>query len=155
MYYNSALRPTLMATDPLHTLRSAIASHAPITYVSSTDATVSSLHDAVGIRLTPTLVLPKTTPTRFRKPAATGADPSDFVNLEALLVAWLARDASVADYMRQVREAGIAAFVSITERKGVVEWLEGKVADHERIAPLPREYIRLHLCVNSLGTASS
>jgi parafibromin len=30
-------------------------------------------------------------------------------------------------------------FVSVTERKSVVDWLEGKITDHERIVPLVGE----------------
>lgn len=39
--------------------------------------------------------------------------------------------------MKQARENGLTVgFVSVTERKNVVEWLEGKVADSDRIKPL-------------------
>lgn len=39
--------------------------------------------------------------------------------------------------MKQARENGLAVgFVSVTERKGVVDWLEGIVADSDRISPL-------------------
>ncbi|KAF8485630.1 RNA polymerase II-associated protein [Gautieria morchelliformis] len=133
----------MSVTDPLIALRSAIQAKYDISYASISGEVVSSLQAATDLRLSPTLSLPKATPTRFRKPSAAALDPhtapNDFVTLESLLVAWLARDASVAEYMKQVREAGIGAFVSITERKGVVEWLEGKVQDHERIVPLPVE----------------
>ena len=43
--------------------------------------------------------------------------------------------------MKLARESGLAVgFVSVTERKSLVEWLEGKLATHERIAPLVGEY---------------
>ena len=43
--------------------------------------------------------------------------------------------------MKQARENGLAVgFVSVTERKGVVDWLEGKIVDSERIAPLVCEF---------------
>ncbi|KAF8589689.1 CDC73-domain-containing protein [Ramaria rubella] len=133
----------MVAQDPLFSLRSAIKSKFQVTYVSSSGNTVPSLQEASDLRLSPTVTFPKTTPTRFRKPSATATDPNtapnDFVTLESMLVAWLARDASVAEYMKQVREAGIGAFVSITERKGVVGWLEGKLTEHERIVPLAME----------------
>ena len=39
--------------------------------------------------------------------------------------------------MKQARENGLAVgFVSVTERKSVVDWLEGKIGDSERIVPL-------------------
>lgn len=137
-----------MATDPLIALRSAIKTKFEVKYTSSSGEFLPSLQAAANLQLSPTLTLPKATPTRFRKPSATSSDPNaapnDFVTLESLLVAWLARDASVAEYMKQVREAGIGAFVSITERKGVVEWLEGVVTDHERIVPLAgKPWLRL------------
>lgn len=139
----------MAGTDPLLALRHAIKTKSEINYVSSTGEPVASLQAATHVQLgsSPSTTLRKAAPTRVRKPSAAAAAaasamsdpesaPGDFVTLEALLVAWLARDASVAEYMKQVRDAGIGAFVSITERKGVVEWLEGKVADHERIVPL-------------------
>jgi parafibromin len=39
--------------------------------------------------------------------------------------------------MKQARECGLAVgFVSVTERKNVVDWLEGRISDHERIVSL-------------------
>ncbi|KAJ7025389.1 RNA polymerase II-associated protein [Mycena alexandri] len=64
---------------------------------------------ATHLVLSPACSLPKSAPTRYRKPG----------------------------YMKQARENGLAVgFVSVTERKNVVDWLEGKIADHERILPL-------------------
>jgi hypothetical protein len=52
-------------------------------------------------------------------------------------LAWLLRDASGAEYMKQARENGLAVgFVSITERKSVVDWLEGRVNDLPSIVPI-------------------
>jgi hypothetical protein len=80
------------------------------------------------------LSLPKSSPTRYRKP---GTSSSDFFSVEAVYLAWLLRDAHGEEYMKQARENGLAvAFVSVTERKSVVDWLEGKIADSERIMPL-------------------
>lgn len=57
--------------------------------------------------------------------------------MEAIYLAWLLRDAPGAEYVKQARESGLAiGFVSVTERKNVVEWLEGKVSDHERVVSL-------------------
>jgi len=42
--------------------------------------------------------------------------------------------------MKQLREHGLSAgFVSVTERKHVTDWLEGKISDNERISPLSCE----------------
>lgn len=39
--------------------------------------------------------------------------------------------------MKQARENGLAVgFVSVTERKSIVDWLEGKIVHHDRIVPL-------------------
>lgn len=118
-------------TDPLLALRAAIKSKHKTAYTP----------DSSGLILSPTLTVPKSAPTRLRKPGSTSADPAaaptDFFSIEAVYLAWRLRDAPGADYMRQAREHGLAlGFVSVTERKGVVDWLEGRVAEHERIVPL-------------------
>jgi parafibromin len=60
--------------------------------------------------------------------------------LEAVYLAWLLRDAPGAEYMKHARENGlVVGFVSVTERKNVVDWLEAKTSDYERIAPLSEE----------------
>jgi len=57
-------------------------------------------------------------------------------------LAWLLRDAPGAEYMKQARECGLAVgFVSVTERKNVVDWLEGKIPDHEKIVSLVGEQL--------------
>jgi parafibromin len=67
-------------------------------------------------------------------------NPQDFFSIEAVYLAWLLRDAPGAEYMKQARESGLAVgFVSVTERKSVVDWLEGKIPDHERIVSLVGE----------------
>lgn len=69
----------------------------------------------------PTL-FPKTTPTRYQTPANDGGT---FYDLQTLLFAYLERDASVAEYLKAASEQGVP-FVSLTERKGLIDWLEGK-----------------------------
>ncbi|KAF8551782.1 hypothetical protein OG21DRAFT_1512313 [Imleria badia] len=57
--------------------------------------------------------------------------------METIYLAWLLRDAPGAEYMRQARESGLTVgFVSATERKSIVEGLEGKVTGLERLRPL-------------------
>ncbi|KAG6378190.1 RNA pol II accessory factor, Cdc73 family-domain-containing protein [Boletus reticuloceps] len=89
----------------------------------------------------PALTLPKSSPTRYTKPGVSNTSSApDIYTLEAVYLAWLLRDAPGAEYMRQARESGLTVgFVSVTERKSIVEWLEGKVADLERIKPLASE----------------
>ncbi|KAL6308630.1 RNA polymerase II-associated protein [Sparassis latifolia] len=131
------------ANDSLLALRQAVKSKSSITYSNGSEAT-SSLASATHLVLSPTLSLPKSAPTRLRKPGATSTDPSanaqDFFSVEAVYLAWLLRDASGAEYMKQARENGLAVgFVSVTERKSVVDWLEGRIGDLASIVPLVSE----------------
>ena len=53
---------------------------------------------------------------------------------------WLLRQSSGAEYMKQAREHGLTVgFVSVTERKNVVDWLEGKANDLNGLIPFPSE----------------
>lgn len=126
--------------DPLIALRQAIKSKAPITYATGTEPTSSLLH-ATDLVISPTTSLPKSTPTRYLKPGVSSpSGPLDFFSIEAVYLAWLLQSAPGAEYMKQARENGLAVgFVSVTERKNVVDWLEGRIADHERIVPLDGE----------------
>ena len=117
-------------SDVLFQLRQVIKAKKAISYKNGS-ATVSSISDATHLVLSSSVSLPKTTPTRLRKPGASSTDPQanphDFISLGAVYLAWLLRDASGAEYMKQVRENGFTTgFVSVTERKGVVDWLEEK-----------------------------
>jgi hypothetical protein len=62
-----------------------------------------------------------------------------------MLQCWLLREAPGAEYMKQIGEHELSAgFISasVTERKHVTDWLEGKFSDNERIAPaFPVSYI--------------
>ncbi|TEB31375.1 RNA polymerase II accessory factor [Coprinellus micaceus] len=104
--------------DALSTLQQAIKSRSPITY-----STTSSPSDATPLLSQATHL---TAPTRFRKPPPNHAE---FYSLDALYLAWVLKDAAVAEYMKQARENALAhGFVGITERKKVVDWLEGEAA---------------------------
>lgn len=128
--------PTMSTeVDPLLALRQAIKSRTQITY-SNDSGPCSSLLNATQLVLSDK-PFPKAGRTRYRKPDT----PSEFYLLDALYVAWLLREAPGAEYMKQLREHGLSAgFVSVTERKHVTDWLEGKISDNERIAPLACEY---------------
>ena len=144
----------MSSSDALAALRSAAASKFFIAPVDSADALAPSLLLATHLRLSPTLVLPKSTPTRLRRPAAAAAaanasagasaaapsdplaEPDAFFSLAAVYLAWSLRDASSAEYMKHARESGLAVgFVGLTERKGVVEWLSGKLAHLDSVVP--------------------
>ncbi|KAI0781546.1 RNA polymerase II-associated protein [Trametes elegans] len=127
-------------TDALLALRQAIKSKTPITYKNDAGP-VTSLSTATHIVLSPTTTLPKTVPTRLRKPGTSSADPQsnpdDFFSLGAVYLAWLLRDASGAEYMKQVRENGYTVgFVSVTERKSVADWLEDKTQTLSGLVPI-------------------
>jgi parafibromin len=128
------------STDPLLALRRAVKSKTPITYLTDGQP-APTLLAATHLSLGPAITFPKSTPTRYTKPGVSNSSSTaDVYTLEAVYLAWLLRDAPGAEYMRQARESGLTVgFVSVTERKSVVEWLEGKVADLERIRPLASE----------------
>ncbi|KAI0081472.1 CDC73-domain-containing protein [Panus rudis PR-1116 ss-1] len=132
------------STDPLLALREAITSKTPITFTTSSATPTTSLSSAHNI-IPSSTPFPKSTPTRLRKPSTTSTDPStnpgDFYTLEAVYLVWSTRDASSAEYMKQTRELGLTAvgFVSVTDRKSVVDWLEGRVSELEGIVPLKSE----------------
>lgn len=129
--------------DALLALRNAIKSQSKISYITNGEPE-SSLAAATHFVLS-SKNLPKLTPTRFRKPGVSGSDPTtspgDFFTLDAIYVTWLLKDASVTEYMKQARDNGLTGgLVSVTERKSVVDWLEGKVANHPNIVPLACEH---------------
>lgn len=128
--------------DALLALRNAIKSQSTISHIANGEP-ASSLAAATHLVFA-SKSLPKSTPTRFRKPGVPGSDPAtspgDFFTLDAIYVTWLLRDASVTEYMKQARDNGLTGgLVSVTERKGVVDWLEGNVANHPNILPLACE----------------
>lgn len=124
----------MASSDPLNELRQAVTSKSTITY-SNTQGPCTSLAAATHIVLSSGNI-PKSTPTRYRRAGTSGSSPQDFYAVEALYLAWLLRDAAGAEYMKQSRENGLTVgFVSVTERKAVVDWLEGRISDHDHIGP--------------------
>jgi parafibromin len=80
----------------------------------------------------------KGAPTRARKPGSSSRNPAGapdaFYALGAVYLAWRARDAPGAEYLRAARDAGLAlGFVSVTERAALVAWLEGAAPAHEDV----------------------
>ncbi|KAI0344972.1 CDC73-domain-containing protein [Trametopsis cervina] len=129
--------------DVLLALRNAIRSKSKITYTKDTEPT-PSLATATHIVLSPSVTLSKSEPTRLRRPGTSSTDPSaqpqDFYALQAVYLAWHLRDAHGAEYLKQMRENGLpVGFISITDRKSIVDWLEGKVNKLDSIAPVISE----------------
>jgi parafibromin len=141
-------------TDPLLIIREAIKSHTPITYANG-DESSPSLLSATHLVVSDGRKLLKSSPTRYRKPGVSTStspvsNPQDFFSVEAVYLAWLLRDAPGAEYIKQARENGLAVgFVSVTERKSVVDWLEGSGNDHGRIVPLVGEHSALSFTESS------
>jgi parafibromin len=132
----------MSTTDPLDALRAAITAKYDIIPVDASGAPAGSLRTATHLRLSTETTLPKNAPTRLRKAGgnATGpaSHPDGFFMLEAVYLAWLLRDTSGGDYMKQARDHGLPAggFVSLTERKSIVDWLKRTVTSLGNIVPL-------------------
>jgi parafibromin len=133
--------------DPLIALRQAIASRKPVTFLTGEQKPTTSFSDAAFLVLpqpsgAPVVNLSKSIPTRFRKPGQSQTDPTahpaDFYHLDAVYLAWSLREAATAEYMKSVRESGIGVsnMVAITEKQGIVEWLENKMDNHPNIVGL-------------------
>ncbi|KAG6820396.1 hypothetical protein H0H93_001166 [Arthromyces matolae] len=129
----------MSSPDALITLRQAIKEKESITYAEG-NSPCATLANASHIVVS-SVSLAKSSPTRYLKTGVTNATgPSDFFSVEAVYLAWLLRDAGGAEYMKQARENGLAVgFVSVTERKNVVDWLEGRSQENIRIVPLPSD----------------
>jgi len=126
--------PVMAESDPLTALKSTILSKQPITYCTSSGTSCASGPTATHLSLSGR-AFAKNSTTRYRSSGASSG--SDFYTLDAVYLAWTLRDAPAAEYMKQMREGGLTAgFVSVTERKNVVEWLEGRVGDGSRVVPL-------------------
>lgn len=134
----------MSTTDPLDALRAAISSKYEITPVTASGAPAGTLRAATHLRLSAATTLPKSAPTRLRKagsssaPTDPSAQPDGFFMLEAVYLAWSLRDTPGGEYMRQAREHGLPAggFVSLTERKSIVDWLRRAIPALDSIVPL-------------------
>jgi parafibromin len=132
----------MSTTDPLDALRAAISAKYDITPVNASGSPAGSLRAATHLRLSATTTLPKNAPTRLRKAGSSATDPTfhpdSFFMLEAVFLAWLLRDTPGGEYMKQAREHGLPAggFVSLTERKNIVDWLKRTVTILGNIVPL-------------------
>ena len=126
-------------SDPLLALRNAIRSKFQITLLENDEKT-TKFTATNKIQLSPSLILEKSTPTRLRRPGVSSTNPTtnadDFISLGAVYLAWMLKDTPGAEYMKQLRENGLTVFVNITEKKAVVDWLEGKNKELPNVVPL-------------------
>jgi parafibromin len=131
------------STDPLVALRTTLKSQTPISFTKDGEPT-PSLNGATHIVLG-SQSFPRNAPTRLRKPDAAAAssaldpaaEPGAFFGLDAVYLAWLGREASGAEYVKEARDNGLSVgFVSVTERKTVADWLEGRSDELKGLVPL-------------------
>ncbi|KAF5388611.1 hypothetical protein D9757_004641 [Collybiopsis confluens] len=124
-------------TDPLLAFRRSIQSQKPVVLLSSPSisAPVDTLSQATHIHIPPSTVFPKLTQTRWRKGSSTSnITLNDLYTLEAIYLAYNLKALPAPDYAKQAREAGLGiGMVSVTERKVVVDWLEGTTDSSEHL----------------------
>ncbi|KAG7088640.1 hypothetical protein E1B28_012612 [Marasmius oreades] len=126
----------MSASDPLLALRQAVKSKSPVTFAKNSEP-CSSLAIATHIVISGHAFLKSISTRFFTGSGSSSASSHDTYSLAAIYLAWAHKNSPGAEYMKQAREAGLmTGFVSVTERKGVVDWLEGTVEDHDRLAPL-------------------
>nr|AEN14435.1 RNA polymerase II accessory factor cdc73 family protein [Lentinula edodes] len=126
--------------DALLAFRQAIQSHNQTILLSSpsTSTPVESLSQATHIQISPSEIFPKSTPTRWRKGSSSTSTSSltlnDLYTLEAIYLAYQLKSLPAPNYTKQAREDGLGiGMVSVTERKIVVDWLEGNSDSSERL----------------------
>lgn len=131
------------ATDILEALRRTVQAKEDVRLLNDAGNDAGSFKNATHLGIGP-LTVARSAATRFRRPASTATDPTKeptgFYVISAIYAAWLFKDEPAAEYMKRCHDAGVTAgFVTVTDRKGLVDWLEGKRAEHEKIVPLPSE----------------
>ncbi|KAJ3861077.1 hypothetical protein EV359DRAFT_84687 [Lentinula novae-zelandiae] len=118
-------------SDALLAFRQAIQSHNQTILLSSpsTSTPVESLSQATHIQISPSIIFPKSTPTRWRKGSS-----STSTTLEAIYLAYQLKSLPAPNYTKQAREDGLGiGMVLVTERKIVVDWLKGNSDSSERL----------------------
>ncbi|WWC95492.1 hypothetical protein V866_002356 [Kwoniella sp. B9012] len=117
------------STDPLDLLRQSIISSLPPTLLTSSSSGASTLAEASFLSFPP--VPPLTdSPTSIAKDASTrytskAGSKDEFYNIGQLWLAWNERESGVRDYLMKGQAGGVG-YVTITDRRGVVEYLTGE-----------------------------
>lgn len=111
--------------DPLDLLRTSISQDLPATLQSDAGAPVDSLAAASVLSFpqpdgAEAVTVPKDAATRYSRTDAR----SDFYSAGQLWLAWTERDTGVRDYLVKGQAAGVG-YVAITDRRGVVDFLQG------------------------------
>ncbi|KAJ3775129.1 RNA polymerase II accessory factor cdc73 family protein [Lentinula raphanica] len=129
--------------DALHSFRRCIQSrNQPILLTSaSTSTPADSLSQATHIHIPPSDVFSKSTPTRWMKGSTSTSNVTlnDLYTLEAIYFAYQSKSLPAPNYTKQAREDGLGiGMVSVTERKMVVDWLEGISESSEALIDLDK-----------------
>ncbi|KAJ4485843.1 RNA polymerase II accessory factor cdc73 family protein [Lentinula aciculospora] len=143
--------------DALLAFRQAIQTNIQTVLLSSpsTSTPVESLSQATHIHIPPSKIFSKSTPTRWRKGSSSTSTSSivlnDLYTLEAIYLAYQLKSLPAPNYTKQAREDGLGiGMVSVTERKLVVDWLEGGSESNERLVELEK----LTAALNAESSAS-
>lgn len=111
--------------DPLELLRASITSSLPAQLLTAASEPASSLALAAYISFPRTSGEPvnitKDHSTRYTSKAG---QSSEFYNIAQLWLAWTERDSGVREYLVKGQAGGVG-YVSVADRRGVVEYLQG------------------------------
>lgn len=127
--------------DPLRLLQATLSSKGTIDLLPSDDPSstpVYQLSECTHLSFpdpsdpSKRIILPKTTPTRFKRtPQSTASETWD---LQALLLAFLRKDNSIAEYAQEAVQQSVE-LVGVMQRKVVADFLEGKDTTGQQSAP--------------------
>jgi parafibromin len=111
--------------DPIDLLRSSISSSLPAKLLSAASEPASSLSLAAYISFPQPqgepINITKDHPTRYTSKAG---QSTDFYNIAQLWLAWTEKDSGVREYLVKGQAGGLG-YVSVADRRGVVEYLQG------------------------------
>jgi parafibromin len=89
----------------------------------------------------------KSTPTRYTsKPASDGVASDEFYTLGQIWLAWTERESGVREYLMKGQTGGMG-FVTMTDRRGVIEYLQGENEGGGRVVPVGGEIGELEAAV--------
>lgn len=111
-------------SDPLDLLRKSISDNRPAVLLGEGGAPVDSIATATSLSFPQAsgdaITIPKEAATRYARTDAR----EDFYNVGQLWIAWTERETGVRDYLQKSQAAGVGN-VAITDRRGVVDFLQG------------------------------
>ncbi|WOO77591.1 Cell division control protein 73 [Vanrija pseudolonga] len=116
----------MASTDPLDLLRQSIATPSlAAALLTDAGAPADALPDASSFSFPQpdgkdAVIVPKDAPTRYARTDAR----DDFYSVGQLWLAWTERDTGVREYLMKGQAAGVG-YVAITDRRGVVDFLQG------------------------------